>query len=247
MKYIDMRPARQPGKRSLFRNQLDSLPGPRPAKLFEPFLRSNGSRGASTDTGTGGMLLDVWKTVWRRKVTLASIAGVAAALGVMATFLQTPVYQVRASLEFQDLNQEFLNIKQVLPIGESANYSALTDIQTQIKILQSDRLLDRTIASLRSRGSKRAALPQAAEDAQHNLTVQTAGQTRIVEALFNSPDPAYAADFANRLLNEFIEQNLAARWEMSQRTVNWLERQLAEARTAAPATPASFTRCNMPS
>ena len=66
--------------------------------------------------------------------------------GFLVTLPQTPVYQARTSLEIQDLNQDFMNMKQVSPVTESPTYTALSDIQTQIKILQSDTLAERTMS-----------------------------------------------------------------------------------------------------
>ena len=60
-----------------------------------------------------------------------------------------------------------------------------------------------------------------------NLTVRVSGQTRVVEILYESPDPALAANFANTLVNEFIEQSQEVRWRSTQRTGEWLTRQLA--------------------
>jgi len=182
------------------------------------------------ESKNGLTVLDVWSTAWRHKGMIALAGVLAALLAAGVTKLETPIYQARATLEFQDLNQEFLNIKQVLPVSESANYSALIDVQTQIQILQSERVLERTIADLQKREFKQANLPDALERAKNSLTLETSGQTRVVEARFTSPDSNYASNFLNTLFNEFIEQNLDSRWEMSQRTSDWLQRQLGEAR-----------------
>jgi capsular exopolysaccharide synthesis family protein len=49
-----------------------------------------------------------------------------------------------------------------------------------------------------------------------------------VEILCDSPDPQLAADFANTLANEFIEQNVEVRWNATKRTGEWLGRQLGD-------------------
>jgi capsular exopolysaccharide synthesis family protein len=68
------------------------------------------------------------------------------------------------------------------------------------------------------------------EQAKESLKVKAQGQTRIIEILVDSPDPKLAADFANTLASEFIDMNLEARWQMTQRTGEWLSRQLEEMR-----------------
>ena len=126
-------------------------------------------------------------------------------------------------------------------------YNILADVQTQIKILQSSTLAKATRAKM-PRASYEAGLPasqgrisawrqalnlpepkkQNTEQpaAASTLKARASGQTRIIELTFDSPDPAYAATYLNTLTNEFIEQNIDARWKMMQRTGDWLTRQL---------------------
>jgi capsular exopolysaccharide synthesis family protein len=158
------------------------------------------------------------------------------------------VYQARTSLEIVELNENFLNIKQVMPVSESGASAAPADINTQIEILQSESLIKRVLARsnihTRKEGPGRIAawrealnLPAPAsgpelsvERAAKNLKVRARSITRMVDVLYDSTDPKLAADFANTLANEFIEQNMEARWKMSQRTGDWLTRQLDEMR-----------------
>jgi len=200
-----------------------------------------------------GGLLEYWRILRRHKgtVILAAFLGVLAA--VLFTLPQTPVYQGRTTLEIQDLNQEFMNLKQVSPVNEDSGTNALSDIQTQIKILQSDLLADRTMAKLKiatpaglkpqesrvTMWRRTLNLPEPAavpareamlKACAKSLKVRVAGQTRIIELLADSTDPKIAAAFANTLASEYIDQNIEARWQMSQRTGDWLGRQLEDMR-----------------
>jgi succinoglycan biosynthesis transport protein ExoP len=207
----------------------------------------------SVDAPPTGGLLEYGRMLRRHKgaMILISFLGVLAA--VLITLPQTPVYQARASLEIQDINKEFMNLKQVSPVSENSDSSALSDMETQIKILKSDLLAERTLAKLKistaaglnlkeSRlATWRRALhipesePSPSRQAMleafsKNLKVRVAGQTRIVELLVDSTDPAIAAALANTLASEYIDQNVEARWQMSQRTGDWLGRQLDDMR-----------------
>ena len=205
------------------------------------------------DDGRGG-LLEYWQILRRRKGTVLLIAFLGVLSGVLVTLPQTPVYQARTSLEVQDMNQDFMNMRQMTPVSEGGQgYTALTDIQTQIKILQSETLAERTMAKLkltqpadlklpvnRVTAWRRALnLPEPKPVDAHeamlksmakNIKVKAAGQTRIIEVLVDSTDPALAARFANTLANEYIDQNMQARWLMTQRTGDWLGRQLDDMR-----------------
>jgi polysaccharide biosynthesis transport protein len=77
---------------------------------------------------------------WRRTVIFSVLAGIA--LGVFITALQAPTYQARASLEIQSLNDNFLNMKQIVPVDNSDVPGTFSDLQTQIKIIESESVLD---------------------------------------------------------------------------------------------------------
>jgi capsular exopolysaccharide synthesis family protein len=202
--------------------------------------------------GHGEGLLDYWKTIRRRPRTVISIALLGLAIGVLVKYLQTPVYQVRSTLEIQDLDQEFLNMRHANPVSnDMSGYNNVSDIQTQIKIIESASLRKRVVAQLRDRypggltgesvpirrwlahfsvGSARQRLSVDDLMKYSKLTVRPAGQTRIVEILFDSQDPRFGADFADTLANNYIDQNIESRWQMSQRTGDWLTRQLDDMR-----------------
>ena len=199
-------------------------------------------------------LIGYWRILRRRRGALLLAAFLGVMAGALVTVPQTPLYQAKATLEVQDMNQNFLNMKEVSPISEmGASYTALTDVQTQIKLIQSATLLSRTSARLRGNGAqtvkaqpsrwgawrKALNLPeqkpvdgreQMLQSLQNSLRVRSAGQTRIIEMLVDSTDPNLAAAFANLLCNEYIDQNMEARWQMSQRTGDWLGRQLEDMR-----------------
>ena len=202
------------------------------------------------DTNQGG-LLDYWRILKRRKGTVILVSFLGLLIGTLVTLPQTPIYQARTSIEIQDVNQNFLNSKETSPVYDFGAETALMDIQTQIKILQSDTLIGRTLAKLRIsapprnetsripawrkalnlpeptvRGERETAMSVAAG----NLKVRAAAQTRIIELTCDSTNPKLAADFLNTLTNDYIDQNIEVRWQMSQRTGLWLSRQLEDMR-----------------
>lgn len=206
---------------------------------------------SNDDESEGIGLIEYWRIIRRRKGTVIVLAFAGLVLGLLITLPQTPVYRAKAVLEVQDINQDFMNMRQ--SSLQTQNYNAFFDIQTQIKIIQSESIRDRTIAKLRSAkgydvkapASARSLwrslfnLPQPApvdlrekllQDMAYSMTVRAAGQTRIIEVLVDSPHPELAAAFANTVVNEFIDQNMEARWKMSERTGEWLGRQLDEMR-----------------
>lgn len=199
-----------------------------------------------------GSLLDYWSMIWRRRMLFVgcTCAGLIVALGIALP--QSPVYRAHTTLEIQDLNNDFVNMKLASPIAESSPMDSLTDIQTQIRILQSDSLIDRSLekANIRSAAdlnphqrdlpnwASMIKLPGSSENretltetAGRSLKVAVIGQTRIVDIAFDATDPELAARFVNTLTSEFINRNMETRWQMNRQTSEWLAGQLAELRT----------------
>ncbi len=194
-------------------------------------------------------VIECWRTLRRRKAILFAAAFLGLLVAVAITLPQTPSYQSRASLEIQDINQEFMNLKQLNPIADSTAINALNDLQTQIKILQSEALKDRTIAKLKSMalscpGTEEGTPPiwfgwfhkpkaamtkvqyQDLTSAAKTLRVRAAGQTRIIEILVDATDPRVSCAFVNVLATEFVQQNIESRLTMTQQTSDWLVREL---------------------
>jgi succinoglycan biosynthesis transport protein ExoP len=195
--------------------------------------------------------LDYWHILIRHKMTLLyfALAGLIAA--ILFSLAQTPLYRARTSLEIQDFNEDFLDLKSVDPTDSTGNRTAESYIGTQIKILQSESLLERVIDKLElheappptgwrafasraghglrlSSPSRRSEKEELIRQAESNLTVSASGRTRLLEVLYLSPDPKLAADFANKLVSEFIEQSQEMRWKSTQRTAEWLTSHLDE-------------------
>jgi capsular exopolysaccharide synthesis family protein len=240
--------------KSSFRNDArrDLVPrrtGAEPAVPREVYVPLSDYAPAEPEHGNVNFLLDYWNAVRRSKgsLLLFVLAGVLAAIAF--TVSQTPVYQTRSTLELQSLNDNFLNMKQLDPTVDMPDYSSDAIVQTQIKILQSNSLLQRVVQKLSTgeakpviEGSDRlsawrkmlgftqlqpeAARQQALGYAAGHFTIRAPENTRILEIVTDSTDPRIAADFTNTLATEYIEQNLESRWKTTQHTGEWLTGQL---------------------
>ena len=199
----------------------------------------------------GEDLLGYWHVLSRFRNTLILMALLGLLAGIVITLPQTPVYRARASLEIQEVNHDFMNMKQLSPVAEASSDAALSDIQTQVQILQSETVIERTLRRLNIQSPeglnprnritewrRRLDLPAPAvvhsrerllRAAGEALRVSLTGDARIVEILFDSSDPQVASEFVNTLVAEFIEENMQARWETAQRTSKWLAGQLGDA------------------
>lgn len=216
-----------------------------------PAIISQSSYSAEPQSGS---LLDYWRAICRRRLLLTACGVTGLGLGLAITLPQAPSYRSTTSIEIQDIkNDSFTKLLNQQQNDSASTPDSLTDIPTQIKILQSRTLIEKAldkahisaVAGLERSANHTApwrhlfstAAPTAAdsrealvEKAANNLKVSAASDTRIVEISFEAADPTVAADFANALTSEYIEQNLQARWQMNRKTSDWLVGQLDEMR-----------------
>ncbi len=197
-------------------------------------------------------VVEYWRLVKRKRGTLVIAAFLGLLAGVLFTLPQTPLYRSRTTIEIQNLNGDFMKSKQMNPVNDSAD--STVDVQTQIKIIQSESLIESVFNKLKADGKLKPGRPQldrfaslrrllnlpgasnlAAQSGVQmptlkDLTVRQLPQTRMLEIICSSPDPEFAATYINTLASEYIQSNMEARWKMTERTGQWLTAQLDEMR-----------------
>jgi succinoglycan biosynthesis transport protein ExoP len=208
--------------------EFNSRAGQRPAVYR--YVESPSTEAASPSYDS---LLDYWHILFRHRKTLLSCALAGLLAAIVISLLQTRIYRVRTSVEFQ--GNSFLETKG--STDSSGSYSTPESyMETQVKLLQSESLFEHVIDKLKLQQQRPAGwraltsrLPQKDElirNIQRNLTVRTSGNSHLLEVLYESPDPKGAADFANTLVSEFIELSQEARWKSAEGTAEWLTNHL---------------------
>jgi polysaccharide biosynthesis transport protein len=190
-------------------------------------------------------LVDYWEGIRRYKLVILAFV-VAGALGALIlSFLQTPMYRAHTSLEVEDLNENFQNLKDSDPTAQIP--SAESYFQTQVKILQSREMIELVIDKLNlmqrmaprkhfwsawihtnSNADPALQREQVVDTVQKNLTVQAWGESRTAEIFYDSADARLAADVANTLVKTFIDESREIRWNSTQNTAEWLTAHLKE-------------------
>ena len=200
------------------------------------------------------LLVEYCRLIFRRRWTIALFALSGALLAFLATLPARQVFQSRTSLDIQNVNVDFMNMRNVSQTGQvSGTGSAEIYIQTEIKLLQSRALLMRTVqrmtpeassltlrrsnnalAALKRRlhmpGSSMPSPKDILEFTEKSVTVKPLGLTRMVEITCEAWDPKFAADFCNAFTAEFQLQDREVRYSEAQKTSEWLNRQLADVR-----------------
>jgi polysaccharide biosynthesis transport protein len=237
----------QPGASSPLAKRVTRPQGPLPTFTLRP---------SAPEPEFSSGLLEYFRMVRRRKGLLAIFAIAGALAGFLVGLPKQPVYRARTSLEVLELNEDFMNMKQANPISTTDYSYDTSESQTQVKILESDALVKRVIERMNpgaASKSKAKAYPirpvplwrklfdfsdpgqmskrdRLLNEAAASRAVRVTPRTRILELTIDSTNPKLAADFANTLANEFIEQSQETRWKSTQKTSEWLANELNETR-----------------
>ncbi len=207
--------------------------------------------GRGSDETTSG-LLHYWQMLYRSKGKIFLLAALGAGCGYLVVLPQTPVYRASTSLEVLDVNNSFLNIRNLDPTVQENSLE--TRLHTEMKMLQSTSLVRQVAEKLQQSDTPiprvepdrlstiltNAGLPplkapstrrSAIRMAGANLKIRNPDLTRIVEISCESTHPNITAEFANLLTQTYMEQSVEGRLNNAQRTREWLDSQIEEVRT----------------
>ena len=170
------------------------------------------------DSRRGSLVMEYFRTLARYRGLILG----AAICGVVVSFLMNlgtlPTYRARTSLDIQSLNNDFMGTRAVATTGD-ADLAPDVYVQTQIRLLESDTLLERTIHRMQSdphpqfieqmdlisrleRGlhlvrHKPIAYDDVIADAAKQVAVKPLGVTRLVEITCDSWNADFSAKFCN--------------------------------------------------
>lgn len=202
------------------------------------------------------VFLDAARVLYRHKWLFLAIVICGGAAGYLSTLPRAPIYRARALLDIQPLNENFFTMKTSDNASTTAPaaVNAESFLQTQIKLLQSNSVVDRVVKKMKSQHwdspeardqgkpawAKFSGLqflkPRHLTDEQEvtrtaeAIRVRAVGATRLVEVLCDGATPHLAMTFCNTLSNEFIESSLEVRSDTADRTRQWLTGQLGDLR-----------------
>src|ERR1051325_161221 len=91
-------------------------------------------------------LFEYGRLLLRRKGVLLIAAVLGGSAGLLVSVPRTRIYQAHTTLEIQGLNENLLNTREVNPTIQSGNATAVEEMKTQIRILQSESLVGRVIS-----------------------------------------------------------------------------------------------------
>jgi exopolysaccharide transport family protein len=181
----------------------------------------------------------------RKWMVTAVIVGIFMTVAV-ASLRQTPVYDAVGRIAINKADSNLITFKDSGPVMD---YYDPSDLDTEVRILQSDLMALQVIRQLNL--DKRPEFGGHSDQKQANLVadpLQTDSNrtsallggfrgnlhvilipnTRIIEIHFTSTDPQLAASAVNTLAATYVEQNFKTKFESTMQASDWLSKQLVD-------------------
>ena len=181
----------------------------------------------------------------RKWMVTAVIMGIFMAVAI-ASLRQTPIYEAACQIVINKADSNLITFKDSGPV---VDYYDPTDLDTEVRILQSDLMALQVIRQLNL--DKRPEFGGRADQKQPNLVadplqtdsnrtsallggfrgnlhVTLIPNTRIIEIHYTSTDPQLAASAVNTLAATYVEQNFKTKFESTMQASDWLSKQLVD-------------------
>ena len=173
---------------------------------------------------------DYFRVLMKRKWTVLFTLIVVVALAGLVTARATRLYESTGRISINPSDADVLNLQQ-----GSSNYDDSHEIDTQVKILQSDAIALEAAKRMKGSSGQLEGKPlDAAQEAElingfrGGMTVIAVPDTRIIEIRYLHTNPQYAADAVNTIAAVFIEQNFRTKYDSTMRASEWLTKQLTD-------------------
>ena len=205
-------------------------------------------------------IIDCVRILRRNRVTLSLITAVSLAVAALICVVQPRYFQSTASLELQNINETFLNLRDIYPTASPSADSTGIYIQTQVEVLQQDALIDLVAKRLRldqrpefvggrtlweglfhaSRRNSQSARHNLIGEVKRHIQVIPIRNSRVIEIVSDSQDRQLAADIANTLAEVFITERTEERRREAQHTYDSLRLPLQKLRHQIAQAEATF-------
>jgi len=118
-----------------------------------PALYSGSPSPAHPESRPEGLSDEYARVLARHRLTIVVPALLGVMIGLLFGLPSEPVYRTHTVLEIRSIKGDFMNLHSVAPTGDNSPAGADTNFQTQIKLLDSDTLLQQTANTLFRSGS----------------------------------------------------------------------------------------------
>jgi exopolysaccharide transport family protein len=224
--------------------------------IIRDMLPANGDFGKSTGPRVYPELLsqesalgEYVRVLVKRKWTVLACLVTIFSLVAIASLKMTPIYEASGSIAINKPDSGLVNFSNSPTFN--VDYYDPTEMETEVKILQSDLLALQVIKELGldrrpEFGGKNAPLSSSLDLApdplqvdagrttsllssfRGSLKVALAPNTHIIEVHYRSPDKDLAANVVNTLMTTYTENNFKSRFDSTMQASDWLSKQLVD-------------------
>ncbi|HXW54722.1 MAG TPA: polysaccharide biosynthesis tyrosine autokinase [Candidatus Cybelea sp.] len=201
-------------------------------------------------------LLEYWRVARKRRATIVTVLVVVFGLTLFATVREKRVYEARALIEIQKENPDIPTLQELFQVESiSDTYLETQNRILKSESLARKVIEQLGLSQVAEFASKETTTPAATWPAAHpetaqvfvapeartttasvsdevlkkfedRLSVEPVKRSRLIEVTFDSNDPQLAANVVNALTAAYIDDNLQARWDASQKAGDWLSNEL---------------------
>ena len=200
-------------------------------------------------------LLAWWRVIRKRRWTVLTAFSLLFVAVLVGSIKEKPVYRAKALIEIDKENPSVANPQEMFQLDEVSDayletqYKVLASNDLANRVIH-QLSLDRKaefLPSARNRPSRASAAPTippppndiavvpdlSVQEAvlthfQDCLNIRPIRRSRAVELRFDSQDPELAARAVNAVAENYIQKNLEARWDATQKASEWLSMQLKD-------------------
>ena len=196
-----------------------------------------------------------WKIACKRRMTVLTAFFALFIFVFVGTLIQKPVYRAKALIEIDRENPNFVTSQELLQLDEVSDayletqYKVLTSedlagrVIRQLSLDQNSEFapppswpwnkIGGLVQLLDRAGDQKRARDQLIREGvlarfEERLDIRPVRRSRAVEIRFECQDPDLAAQVVDALTANYIQKNLEARWEATQKTSEWLSQQLQD-------------------
>jgi polysaccharide biosynthesis transport protein len=211
--------------------------------------RTSGPRTYAELSSQESAIGDYVRVLVKRKWTVLACLFTIFSVVAIASLKMNPVYEASGSIAINKPDSSLGNFNNSPTFN--LDYYDPTEIETEVKILQSDLLALQVVKDLgldrRPEFGGKAAPPSASLDLapdplqadpsrtsallsnfRGNLKVALAPNTKIIEVHFRSANKDLAANVVNKLMEDYTENNFKSRFDSTMQAEDWLSKQLVD-------------------
>ena len=172
-----------------------------------------------------------FSTLKRRWLPAVSIFAATVTLSALSTTLLKPSYEAQGKLLFKSPSFNVVGSNLLPSTSEGAGtgdlrplVSTQNPISSQIEVISSPTLLQRTINELHIRNKKGELLK--VEELEKALTLKIVGGTDVLQITYKSPNPKEAAAVVNKIMNFYLQNDILTSRSEAESTRQFMAMQL---------------------